>query len=195
VKGHLIWDGPDAGYTEQAILAVIEVGRVPSRWSWVVPSCGTPKCIEPDHLEIHSPQSLDYPPYLCVYCGESAFTRDHLLPRTFTGQADRQFVLTVPACGQCNSILSDKMIFSINERRSFVHARLRQKRQAILRRFDYSAEDLEEFEGRLRDDIARGLEEKATLVRKLAWPIDPGFDRSALARSGIEDGYLLGLIT
>lgn len=52
-------------------------------------------------------QMLLYPAGLCLYCGEYADTRDHLLPVTYTGRAVRRQVLTVPAYRQCNSFIGD----------------------------------------------------------------------------------------
>lgn len=39
----------------------------------------------------------------CVYCGELATTRDHVIPKSRGGR------VTVPACMQCNNLKADKV--------------------------------------------------------------------------------------
>lgn len=46
-------------------------------------------------------------PSTCVYCGDSATEKDHLLPLPWTGLPSRALVPKVPACRSCNRTLGD----------------------------------------------------------------------------------------
>lgn len=53
---------------------------------------------------------------LCVYCGDPATTRDHVVPRSW-----RYTTYTVPACVDCNCrILRDVPLFTVEDRRAYV---------------------------------------------------------------------------
>jgi len=76
---------------------------------------------------------------ICAYCGEDAECLDHVIPYSYTsavsskkrkGGSDVGF--KIPACSQCNSILSDKIFRNIVERKEYVHKRLRK----ILHRYN-----------------------------------------------------------
>ena len=188
-----IWRGKPDVYQEQAGLALLEAGRKFFPWCWVVPTCGN-FCLSVAHLTIEYPQRLSYPRHVCVYCGLRAFTRDHLLPRGWTGDTVRNSVLTVPACGECNSLIGSVALYSITERREFAHTQLRRKHAKVLRRVEYSRDDLREFGPGLRPGIIDGLVEKHRLGRRLRWPIDAAYDLRALQRSGIEDPYAFGIL-
>lgn len=189
-----LWAGHPELYQEQAALAAIESGLRFWPWCWIYTNCGNDLCIAGEHLVIYSPAKLKYPNGICVYCGGIAGTRDHLIPRPMSGETARRNVLTVPSCGECNSLIGSRPIFSITERREYAHAALRKKHAKVLRRIDYSSADIKEFGPGLRPSIVAGIEEKRRLERRLLWPADAAFDARALEKSGIEDPYVLGLL-
>src|SRR6056297_601227 len=43
----------------------------------------------------------------CVYCGEKADTRDHVVPSSFFPKPKPDDLITVPACYDCNNSYSD----------------------------------------------------------------------------------------
>ena len=188
------WAGPEKGYQDRAAGALSTVGREPSQFAWIRPKCGNPKCINPDHLSVHSPVTLAYPRNVCIYCGSPGWTKDHLHPRNWTGNAVRTFTVTVPACGQCNSFIGDALTWSITERRALCHMRIAKRYARVLRYVDYSEDEITEFGPNLRSAVRSGLQTKTEVRRRLAWPEDPAFDQRAIERSGIEDPYVLGLI-
>ncbi len=60
----------------------------------------------------------------CTYCGEPADTRDHVPPKV-VAPFNRK---TVPACHRCNcSILLDKFLITVEERRAYVLKVLRRQ--------------------------------------------------------------------
>ena len=190
----IAWTGPKKRYQEAAADVLDENGRPQPAWAWITTRCGDDLCIHPDHLLGHAPVRLAYPALVCVYCGRSGYTKDHLLPRHWSGDAKRHFVVTVPACGTCNSLLSDTLTWSITERRAICHARMRKRFHPVLRTIDRTPAELAEFGPTLRAHIEDGMARKAEVERMLAWPEDPDYDLRALQKSGIENGYISGLL-
>ncbi len=189
-----LWEGNLSKYQSKAADALFIVGLDPNPWDWVTPSCGNVRCINPEHLIVRRSVQLQYPRNICIYCGRSAFTKDHLLPRDWTGEAQRHFVATVPACGTCNSILGRTLTWSITERRAIAHERLRKKFQKVLSQIDFTPEQVEEFGPGIRPDIIRGIENKKAVKEMLRFPEDPDYDIRALQKSGLEDPWAMGLI-
>jgi hypothetical protein len=59
----------------------------------------------------------------CVYCGQTATTKDHLIPRLYTsvkmrkkGSSDRGVGKTVDSCGECNLFLGSKLVVTVVDR-------------------------------------------------------------------------------
>lgn len=188
------WEHGEARYQAAAHRSIELDGRVVPQYAWILPKCGNSLCIESTHLEIQTAVRLAYPSGVCIYCGRSGWTKDHMYPRDWTGDARRRFTVTVPACGTCNSLIGDTLTWSITERRAVCKLRMRRKFAKHLRIRDWTAEEIEEFEGRLRDEVIRGLEAKKTIMAMLAFPSDPHYDLRALQKSGIENPYLMGIL-
>lgn len=89
-------------------------------------------------------------PEACVYCGDVYTDQDHLLPRTWTGKGQRYITPTVPACGQCNRILSDHFIPRIHERAAHILHKLRTKYRRELSIKKWEAEELKDMSYKLR---------------------------------------------
>ena len=73
----------------------VETGRQPSSWAWVETTCGT-LCLNVDHMTMQAPRRLAYPSRVCIYCGRSAGTQDHLLPRQWSGETKRAYERRLP---------------------------------------------------------------------------------------------------
>jgi 5-methylcytosine-specific restriction endonuclease McrA len=189
-----VWAGRVKNYQAAAARSLTLEGREPSPWSWITTTCGGELCIEPDHLVAHAPRTLAYPRGLCIYCGRTGGSRDHLLPRNWSGETKRHFVVTVPACGTCNSVLSDTLTWSITERRTLCHQRLHRKYAKVLKTMGHTPAMLDEYGPTLRAYVMDELAKKRAVLQMLAWPVDPTYDARALELSGIEDPYVLGLI-
>ena len=147
--------------------------------------CDTPHCLNTEHMVIRTPKRLAYPKGVCTYCGMPGRTKDHLMPVTWTGEAVRRGVLTVPACGECNSAIGDTYAPTIKERRDIAQAHLRRRYKRVLARVTYTAEELAEFEGMLLVAVLEGLEEKQIVLERLAWP-DNGYDARAIEGSDLD---------
>lgn len=188
------WDGDPREYQRTAAGIFYVEGHDLDPWDWITPLCDNPRCIEPEHLAVQANVKLRYPHDICIYCGRPGFTKDHLLPSNWTGDARRHYVVTVPACGTCNTLLRDTLTWSITERRALAHERLRHHYRKVFRTVDRTPDELNEYGPILRAVIVDGMERKAEVLRMLAWPEDPAYDLRALAHSGIEDPYATGLL-
>lgn len=98
------WTGRPEEYQIEAYEAYVFAGLHPSHWAWLTSTCETKYCLQVEHLICNEPVHLRYPQGICIYCGRLADTVDHLLPRGFTGEANRRFTAIVPACRWCNKI-------------------------------------------------------------------------------------------
>ena len=136
-----------------------------------------------DALGVITLLHADYRSGECVYCGETADTMDHLLPRGWTGDALRKRVPVVPACRECNSTLGDRLIPEVQERRHYVHNRYRSKYRNRLRTVVLGSDDLAELGDGLRGAVIRQIAEHDRLMDRLSWPKSPTYDADALSGS------------
>lgn len=163
-------------------------------WAWIASTCSEPMCLVVDCLVVHSPVKIDYPPGVCVYCGDPADTVDHLLPRPWTGDAVRARVAVVPACGDCNNRINDHPSPDVTTRRRIAHDSIRRKYASVLAGPDRSEREIREL-GRGLASVSRANNAKRQIVReRLAWPVDALYDVRAFQHSGIEDPYTLGML-
>lgn len=190
----IAWEGRPEKFQAAAVRSLVLDDKEVPPWAWVVVTCGSDMCLLSDHLEIHFPQVLRYPHSLCIYCGRPGFTKDHILPRNWTGESVRSFTAVVPACGVCNGAISDTLAPSINMRRSICHTRLRRRFSRLLRMPKWSDAQLHGLEGSLREYILKEVGRREEVKRMLEWPDDPTFDMRALEQSGFEDPYEAGLL-
>ena len=187
--------GSNARLYQQAARAAFEIaGDVDLQpHAWVVATCGS-QCLNPQHLIAHQPRVIAYPAGVCVYCGFPAGTKDHLVPRPWSGDTRRSSVAVVPACGECNAWIGAAGSASIDDRRKIAHDRLRKARSETLAAPEWAEGDLAELGPVLRQHVeAKQRERKATLAR-LAWPEDPFYDMRAWQKSGVDDPVAIGVI-
>lgn len=89
--------------------------------------------------------------YECYYCDEPADTEDHLYPQSVgLGVGQR-----VPACSECNELLSDCYPNSHICRMKTLHCRLSEKYAADLNCPSWTEEELSELTGWTRSDRER----------------------------------------
>jgi len=125
-----------------------------------------------------------------VYCGEMADTKDHLIPRGYSGDADRLRVPTVPSCVECNSTLNDIYLPDVMERREVVRQRYRIKYRRLLKIVWYGEQDLLEFGPQLRSVIMSRMEQHISIMRRLSWPTNPTYDADAWGGAWEEDAFV-----
>lgn len=162
-------------------------------WSWVTTECEVHQCLDPECMTLHAAKRIEYPADICVYCGEAGYTRDHLLPRPLTGDAVRAMVVVVPACGTCNSAISDLPSANVAERRRKAQTSLERKNGRLLLSRHKTWDDMQEMGYALRSVSERNNVKRLRVKARLSWPIDPYYDLRAFQRSGIEDPESAGL--
>lgn len=111
---------------------------------------------------------------LCVYCGEPANGRDHVIPRAFQqriedfGWAKRR-KLIVPACGECNSTAGSKVFLTLREKRRYIHDRYRERYRKLLEAPNWTQEEIDELGPTLRTTVVRSQHAKDLIRARLAW--------------------------
>lgn len=189
------WLGDPNRYQREALLTyAARVGRPVQPWSWVTVECEVANCLDPDCMTVHSVTHIDYPEGVCTYCGDPAGTRDHLMPRGYTGNTVRQVIAVVPACGNCNSRIGDTFAVSVSERREVAQASIHKSYKRLLAVPDKTPEDLRTLGPTLRTVARQNNLKREWLRGRLSWPLDPDYDLRAFQRTGIDNPADLGLI-
>lgn len=129
----------------------------------------------------------------CLYCGsEDNLTRDHIIPISSKG-SPRNYSIndTVTCCSECNSILGNIMIHTIEGRAEFINGKLRIKYSDILKTKDWTEYELAQLDKNLSSSIKSTIIQKKQLQHRLAHSekIANGFYNSDLVAN------LSGLVT
>jgi hypothetical protein len=106
----------------------------------------------------------------CIYCGVVAEVLDHAYPMAREPSlAPPGMMLLVPACAECNSMATNEVHRSIDERRAYIHRRLRERNKSLLNTPEWDDDELAELEGRLRESVLTSLEAKRRLLLRLSY--------------------------
>jgi hypothetical protein len=184
------WGGHPADHQEEARRVV---GCVPP-FTWVTTMCPNRLCVRREHLIVRHPLELGYPSGICIYCGQWASQRDHLIPEPWSGPTVRTNVATVPSCRECNTLIGDYLTFSITKRRAYAHEKLRERYAKWLRCKRFTADELDEMGPNLRSTVEDGLRQRVLLEDRLRWPVDPHYDLRAVLDVGIENPFIIGML-
>lgn len=171
--GHVIWEGAAHRWFEQCLLHADP--RPVGGQLTLIRTCDMSDCVA--HTRWVKCLRPKYPLYVCVYCGMPAGTIDHVLPRNWTGEAQRKVTPVVPACGQCNCLIGDRYFTDIKERRAYCHEKLREKLKDDLLVVD----GIEGLEGGLARQYTEALNRRQVAELRLTWPDDPMYDERAWA--------------
>lgn len=113
----------------------------------------------------------------CLYCGEVAEVRDHVLPlnrlEVMTPaevMAASDLLLLVPACRECNGWLNSQFFPTLDARQKAVQEHYVQKYRRILSMPDWSLDDLEELGPTLRRHVRAGLQQRERQRRRIVHP-------------------------
>ncbi|AIY16155.3 hypothetical protein GUY44_12035 [Pimelobacter simplex] len=188
------WKGRPRDFQREALrLFALERERTLLPWSYVTLACGIEMCLRVECMTVHAPKRIDYPEFVCIYCGLPGDGKDHLLPKPNTGEALRKYVLVVPSCGECNGFINDFPDPHVGRRRILAQQKIAKKNRHLLERKEKSEAELNELGHELRS-VAIKNNNKARGVRlRLAWPDDHAYDLRAFQHSGIENPAGLGL--
>jgi len=108
--------------------------------------------------------------YDCTYCGMRASCLDHVLPFSYSSPIDERTRSSysksdcVPACKECNGLLSNLMYITVADRAMYLVGRLTEKNKKLLDSPDWSEEDYEELSGRLLEHV-KSLQTKKKILK------------------------------
>jgi hypothetical protein len=100
----------------------------------------------------------------CVYCGDDATTKDHVIPVSFykdTKRTSNSRYLTsdygkenlVDCCSECNCIASNKVFDSIDEKRDYIQDKLSRKYKKVLNMPTWFEEDINKLGRNLKREV------------------------------------------
>lgn len=104
----------------------------------------------------------------CTYCGSwDGNHRDHVIPASY-GQAKKNFKCeTVPACGECNVLLGDRLYFTLPSRAAYLMGVYQTRYKKLLKQPDWSDEEIEELGPSMRTSIIQTMKDKKEVRRQL----------------------------
>jgi hypothetical protein len=111
----------------------------------------------------------------CYYCGQLATDIDHIPPQVARsklfdlGFMDRYPIHELPCCRECNSILGDRLPWTLNERRAYVKKRLRERYRKFLEIPDWTDSELAILRPTLQEFVICGLVQKERIEARLKW--------------------------
>lgn len=188
------WQGRPRDYQREALrLYALEHQRTLLPWSYVTLTCEVDMCLRVECMTVHAPKRIEYPSFVCVYCGLPCDQRDHLLPAPSTGLALRKLVLTVPACGECNASINDFPDPHVGHRRLVAQKKIAKKNRRLLQRKEKTEAELSQLGHELRSVAIKNNNMARGVRLRLAWPDDHAYDLRAFQHSGIENPAELGL--
>jgi len=77
----------------------------------------------------------------CVYCGDVASHMDHRPPISIADDERASVHMLVPSCAECNLLLGDKPLFTINEARSALVVLVTLRHRSLLSSYQENAYD------------------------------------------------------
>jgi hypothetical protein len=112
----------------------------------------------------------------CEYCGQTADTRDHVIPRAHRHSLesaglswDLSIPDTVPACRECNILAQAGVWSSLEEKRLAIQDKLRSKYRRTLQTPDLDSEELADLKGSLKKHIQKELLNKQIIQERVSW--------------------------
>jgi hypothetical protein len=109
----------------------------------------------------------------CTYCGLMAEARDHVIPVSYE-YASRKCATwdsteVVPACSECNGLLSSRWMPTIRERAEFIAGRLKARYKKLLSIPDWSEAELKTMGRFLRKGITANLKKRDLVSARIEY--------------------------
>ena len=102
----------------------------------------------------------------CCYCEfEFATERDHVIPRSYSGS--QSFESTVPACKECNALLSNKPNHTVMDRTSYLYEAYYKKYKKLINSAEWSAKEIRQLKGQLKSHVMAQEKKRAEVLCKL----------------------------
>jgi hypothetical protein len=107
----------------------------------------------------------------CSYCAEISDTFDHVPPVSFAGwdkaNAPMNKKVGVPACKECNTLLSNRLLMTVGERASYLARKYGKRYKKVLAFEDWDQEELEELGYNLKQSILASLVIKHSVALRI----------------------------
>lgn len=100
----------------------------------------------------------------CFYCSDKSTDMDHTIPHSFVRfkGARRQYTTDcVPACRECNLLLTNRIHGSLSERLNYLCEKVKAKNFKLLNMPDWHESELKEMGNKLRQEIRKFMIKKA----------------------------------
>ncbi len=105
---------------------------------------------------------------LCEYCGDIADARDHITPCQYKGRRSLKDPW-VWACLECNSLLGDKLLLSVDIRSRYLFDAYIYRYKKLLHHPDWSQDELNELSPTLRDSIENSLRHRDIIRERIKY--------------------------
>lgn len=109
----------------------------------------------------------------CHYCGEPATCEDHVIPHSLTHRQDTNRtgygVDTLPACSECNTLLTNHIHDSLYERQERVYQCLTLRYSKEIKGEAWTQEELDELGYTLRSEGEAFNRRKTQIMRRLVY--------------------------
>lgn len=116
----------------------------------------------------------------CVYCGQNATCKDHVMPLKVASQLDltnkylwekiKHLMVLVPSCSECNSIAGSEVFENIRDKRSYIQNVLKKKHRKWLRHVEWDQEDIEELGPNMLVEVKKAMKNKLVVTRRVYYP-------------------------
>ena len=112
----------------------------------------------------------------CAYCGVVADTYDHVPNLAMVHalgrehfEKERVSLWLVPACRECNSLLTKSADLTVTGRRASIKVKLRKRYAKLLQMPSWTEDELDGLGRGLQDMVRSGADLKDWIKRRLAW--------------------------
>lgn len=128
----------------------------------------------------------------CVYCGEYASEREHVIPYSWMqnqkrtmGIVENFWTWIVPSCGECNRTAQAMLFGTVKQKRRYLQERIKAKYSESFVHEAWSDEEIEELGPSLRQYVGaiQAREETARLRASYDGPIPPTAGSAAAVRA------------
>ena len=117
----------------------------------------------------------------CVYCGEDADTKDHVVPVSYyfngkrTGRhltADFGEENLVDCCRECNCMANNKVFDNIQAKREYIQERIKEKYKKVVNMPFWSDDEIKELGQTLRKEVKIQQLARKWILNRINFPVE-----------------------
>jgi len=104
----------------------------------------------------------------CIYCNSILGSdRDHVIPKSWTGNPSFAERYVVPCCKQCNGLLGSAPVHTVEERAAYLYERYSHKYSKELQTEDWTPIELKQMSKTMKKFILAKQKERKDINQKL----------------------------